>query len=166
MMASWRPWLRASAALRAELVEGLPPLLVGPARDFHLGTDAAEGRDGACDGGGHRSEEEKAHGRIECYDVCGRVACRHGLMPYRSFCADDIGEAAAQMRLRFYLDSRTSQPHIYGHDVTEAEVEEVLTDPGEDRPGEEGARIALGRTEAGRYLRVVYVPDPSRTAFS
>jgi hypothetical protein len=38
-------------------------------------------------------------------------------------------------------------------------VEEVLTDPGEDRPGEEGARIALGRTEAGRYLRVVYVPD-------
>ena len=63
------------------------------------------------------------------------------------------------MRLRFYLDARTSQPHIYGHDVTEAEVEEVLTDPGEDRPGEEGARIALGRTEAGRYLRVVYVPD-------
>ena len=63
------------------------------------------------------------------------------------------------MRLRFYLDARTSQPHIYAHDVTEAEVEEVLTDPGEDRPGEEGARIALGRTEAGRYLRVVYVPD-------
>jgi hypothetical protein len=64
------------------------------------------------------------------------------------------------MRLRFYLDSRTGQPHIYGHDVTETEVEEVLTDPGEDRPGEERARIALGRTEAGRYLRVVYVPDP------
>lgn len=64
------------------------------------------------------------------------------------------------MRLRFYVDSRTGQPHIYGHNVTEAEVEEVLTDAGEDRPGEEGARIALGRTEAGRYLRVVYVPDP------
>ena len=64
------------------------------------------------------------------------------------------------MRLRFYLDSRTGQPHIYGHDVTEAEVEEVLIDPGEDRPGEQGARIALGRTESGRYVRVVYVPDP------
>jgi uncharacterized protein DUF4258 len=64
------------------------------------------------------------------------------------------------MRLRFYIDSRTGRPHIYGHDVTEAEVEEVLTDPGEDRAGEEGARIALGRTEEGRYLRVVYVPDP------
>jgi len=35
----------------------------------------------------------------------------------------------------------------------------VLSDPGEDRLGTEGARIALGRT-AGRYLRVVYVPDP------
>jgi hypothetical protein len=64
------------------------------------------------------------------------------------------------MRLRFYLDSRTGQPHIHGHDVTEAEVEEVLNDPGEDRLGTDGARIALGRTEAGRYLRVIYVPDP------
>jgi hypothetical protein len=36
----------------------------------------------------------------------------------------------------------------------------VLNDPGEDRLGTDGARIALGRTEAGRYLRVIYVPDP------
>ena len=65
------------------------------------------------------------------------------------------------MRLRFYLDPRTSQPHIYGHNVTEAEVEEALSNPGEDRPGTDGARIALGRTDAGRYLRVIYVPDPA-----
>ena len=64
------------------------------------------------------------------------------------------------MRVRFYLDSRTGQPHIHGHNVTESEVEEVLSDPGEDRLGTDGARIALGRTEAGRYLRVIYVPDP------
>lgn len=64
------------------------------------------------------------------------------------------------MRVRFFLDSRTRQPHIYAHNVTESEVEEVLRDPGEDRPGSDGARIALGRTEAGRYLRVIYVPDP------
>jgi Domain of unknown function (DUF4258) len=64
------------------------------------------------------------------------------------------------MRIRFYLDSRTGQPHIYGHNVTEDEVEQVLASPLEDRPGTEGARIALGRTETGRYLRVVYVPDP------
>jgi hypothetical protein len=64
------------------------------------------------------------------------------------------------MRVRFYLDPRTGQPHIHGHDVTETEVEEVLASPGEDRPGAEGVRIALGQTEAGRYLRVIYLPDP------
>jgi hypothetical protein len=64
------------------------------------------------------------------------------------------------MRVRFYLDSRTRQPHIHGHNVTESEVEEILANPGEDRLGSEGARIALGRTEAGRYLRVIYVSDP------
>jgi len=64
------------------------------------------------------------------------------------------------MRLRFYLDGLSGQPHIHDHEVTEAEVEEVLTSPGEDRMGAEGSRIALGQTTSGRYLRVVYVPDP------
>lgn len=62
------------------------------------------------------------------------------------------------MRLRFYLDRDTGQPHIYNHSVGESEIEEVLMRPGEDRPGAEGSRIAIGRTSAGRYLRVVYVP--------
>ena len=30
------------------------------------------------------------------------------------------------MELRFYKDPDTGQPHIYGHGVTEQEVEEVL----------------------------------------
>jgi len=64
------------------------------------------------------------------------------------------------MHIRFYLDPRTGRPHIYGHNVSESEVEEVLANPGEDRLGTEGSRIALGQTEAGRYLRVIYVPDP------
>ena len=37
---------------------------------------------------------------------------------------------------------------------------EVLQEPGEDRVGREGARIAIGQTVSGRYLRVIYVPDP------
>jgi len=41
------------------------------------------------------------------------------------------------------------------------EVEEVLVSPGEDRPGREGSRVAIGKTSAGRYLRVIYVPDPA-----
>jgi hypothetical protein len=51
-------------------------------------------------------------------------------------------------------------PHIYRHDVYEDEVEDVVTRPGEDRPGKEGSRVAIGQTRSGRYLRVIYVPDP------
>ena len=64
------------------------------------------------------------------------------------------------MQVRYYDDPRSGQPHIYGHNVAEYEVEEVLDRPMEDRPGGGGVRIALGQTDAGRYLRVVYVPDP------
>lgn len=63
------------------------------------------------------------------------------------------------MHTRFFLDSRTGLPHIHGHEVSEAEVEQVLRSPGEDRPGQEGSRIATGQTDAGRYLRIIYVPD-------
>jgi Domain of unknown function (DUF4258) len=64
------------------------------------------------------------------------------------------------MNVRFYLDPETGEPHIYNHGVSEDEVEDVLRAPGEDRPGREGSRVALGQTRAGRYLRVIYVPDP------
>lgn len=64
------------------------------------------------------------------------------------------------MEIRFYLDPETGQPHIYRHGVNEAEVEQVLARPLEDRPGREGSRVALGQTRAGRHLRVLYVPDP------
>lgn len=62
--------------------------------------------------------------------------------------------------VRYYIDPETGLPHIYNHDVVEHEVEEVLARPGEDRQGKDGARVAIGQTEAGRYLRVIYVPDP------
>jgi len=64
------------------------------------------------------------------------------------------------MHIRFYHDPATGEPHIYKHGVTEEEVEEVLRRPGEDRRGREGARVAIGQTRAGRFLRVIYVPDP------
>jgi hypothetical protein len=64
------------------------------------------------------------------------------------------------MNIRFYIDPETDLPHIYGHDVNEDEVEDILRKPGEDRPGREGSRVAIGQTRAGRYLRVIYVPDP------
>lgn len=65
------------------------------------------------------------------------------------------------MNIRYYLDPETGLPHIYSHNVEEKEVEEVLSHSGEDRPGCEGSRVAIGRTSSGRYLRVIYVPDPT-----
>jgi len=64
------------------------------------------------------------------------------------------------MKARFYIDPQTGAPHIYNHHVGEYEVEDVLRNPGEDRPGREGSRVALGQTRSGRYLRVIYIPDP------
>jgi hypothetical protein len=64
------------------------------------------------------------------------------------------------MVVRFYIDPSTGAPHIHRHGIDESEVDDVLARPIEDRPGREGSRVALGQTKAGRYLRVIYVPDP------
>ena len=71
-----------------------------------------------------------------------------------------LSDTMRPMELRFHIDSATGDPHIFRHGVLEAEVEAVLARPLEDRPGKEGSRVALGQTPAGRYLRVIYVPDP------
>ncbi len=64
------------------------------------------------------------------------------------------------MDVRFHADPDTGEPHIHVHRVTEEEVVDVLRNPSEDRPGQEGSRVTIGRTRAGKYLRVIYVPDP------
>ncbi len=64
------------------------------------------------------------------------------------------------MKVRFYIDPETGDPHVENHDVSEQEVRSVLSRPLEDRPGREGSRVALGQTTEGRYLRVIYAPDP------
>ena len=65
------------------------------------------------------------------------------------------------LNIRYYIDPETGSPHIYGHDVDETEVEDVLLHPSEDRPGRDGSRIAIGQSSGGRYLRVIYVPEPA-----
>ena len=62
------------------------------------------------------------------------------------------------MELKFFIDPETEQPHIFNHGVTEAEVRQVLARPGLVLKGDENSRFALGQTEAGRYLKVVYAP--------
>ncbi len=68
------------------------------------------------------------------------------------------------MRARFYLDPETGEPHIWNHDVNEDEAMDVLEQPTEDRAAKDGARMALGQTRDGRYLRVIYVPDKDKRA--
>jgi hypothetical protein len=63
------------------------------------------------------------------------------------------------MYVRYYIDPESGQPHIYEHNVTEDEIEQVLRGAGEDLPAREGSRMKLGQTAAGRYLQVIYVPD-------
>jgi len=64
------------------------------------------------------------------------------------------------VQIRFYLDPTTGLPHIYNHDVDEADVEQALANSDEDRPAAKTSRAAIGRTDAGRILRVIYVRDP------
>jgi hypothetical protein len=64
------------------------------------------------------------------------------------------------MNVRFYVDPETEAPHVYKHGIDEEEVIDVLSNAGEDRPGREGSRVVIGKTRAGRHLRVIYVPEP------
>ena len=63
------------------------------------------------------------------------------------------------LQARYYIDAETTEPHIRRHGVSETEAEEVLRRPAEDRLGRDGSRVAIGQTAAGRFLRVIYVPD-------
>src|SRR2546428_121140 len=53
------------------------------------------------------------------------------------------------MDIRYYHDPETGLPHIYGHGVTEAEVEWILARPGEDDACSADSRQALGQRGAG-----------------
>jgi hypothetical protein len=64
------------------------------------------------------------------------------------------------VRVRYYIDPETGRPHIHNHGISESEAVSVLRHAGEDRPGAKGSRVAIGQTEVGRYVRVIYAPDP------
>ena len=63
------------------------------------------------------------------------------------------------MQIRYHIDPTTGLPHIYRHDVSEQEVEDILGRPLQDIRGRDDSRIAVGQTGEGRYLKVIYVPD-------
>jgi hypothetical protein len=64
------------------------------------------------------------------------------------------------MKVGYYANPRMGLPHIYGHDVSEMEVEQVLERPAEDFRGSDASRCAVGPTSTDRTLRVIYVSGP------
>ncbi len=67
------------------------------------------------------------------------------------------------MEVRFLLDRDTNLPHIERHGVEPAEVMDVLNYAQMDYHGRDGARIAIGQTQDGRFLRVVHLLLEDRT---
>ena len=100
-----------------------------------------------------------------CWQQVGEVWRSLGQIEYEAGCFLGLPGAKRyhlRVNVRFYIDPETGEPHIYSHAIAEDEVEEILRYPGDDMPGRQDSRIALGQTQAGRYLQVVYVPDADR----
>ena len=66
------------------------------------------------------------------------------------------------MDIGFYIDPETGAPHIYNHDIDENEIAEVLRNPGEDRAGHGGARVASVKPAAAVIceLFMLRLPQP------
>ena len=60
--------------------------------------------------------------------------------------------------MRLNLDP-SGDPHIWSHNISEKEVAEALVDPLESIRGRGASIISVGRTRAGRYIKVIYSPD-------
>ncbi len=63
---------------------------------------------------------------------------------------------------RYHVDPETGLPHIYGHGISEREVEEVMHGSGEEYSGSEGSKMKIGKTAGGRFLQVIFVPDEDK----
>jgi len=64
------------------------------------------------------------------------------------------------VQIRYHINPTTGLPHIYDHFISENDVEDILGRALQDIRGRDDSRIAIGQTGEGRYLKVIYVPDP------
>jgi hypothetical protein len=62
------------------------------------------------------------------------------------------------MNVRFNTDA-DGQLHIHAHHVDVSEVLEVLARPIEQAPGRADSTVVIGRTRAGRLLKVIHAPS-------
>ena len=63
------------------------------------------------------------------------------------------------MNIRFFIDPETNEPHIFNHGVTEDEAIQALQNAAEDRRERDNKRAIIGKTDAGRYLRLYFAPE-------
>ena len=66
------------------------------------------------------------------------------------------------MKVEFYLNPQTGEPHCLDHGVTEEEVVDVLEEPLDRQRGRDGTWILSGQTREGRWLRVILREEPRR----
>lgn len=62
------------------------------------------------------------------------------------------------MQIRYFRDADTGLPHIFGHGVSDAEVDDVLRRPLENLPGRRKSRV-INRTRSGRVITIICVLD-------
>jgi uncharacterized protein DUF4258 len=60
-----------------------------------------------------------------------------------------------RVNVRFNLNP-DGEPHIYDHGISEEEVDEALARPLIQTAGREDSRILIGRTAAGRVLKIIF----------
>jgi hypothetical protein len=59
------------------------------------------------------------------------------------------------MNVKFHTNP-DGAPHLHDHGVTEDEVIEALSRPIEQTRGNDDSTILIGRTSAGRVLKIIY----------
>jgi hypothetical protein len=60
------------------------------------------------------------------------------------------------MQVHFYINRATGEPHVEDHGVEAWEAIDVLKNADMDYNGRNGTRVAVGQTQNGRFLRVIY----------
>jgi len=62
--------------------------------------------------------------------------------------------------IHFYIDPETDLPHILNHGVAECEAEEAIRNKVEVKRSRKDSYVAIGRTENGRIIKVVFIEKP------
>ena len=70
------------------------------------------------------------------------------------------------MDFDFFIDPDFNAPHIYKHEVSEAEIYEFFTEIRYiEYERKDQSRVAYGQLSSGRYLQVVYRADTNDRFF-